>query len=238
MAAAFSEDRPPRVLISYSHDSENHRDRVRNLADRLRAEEGIDCVIDQYFETPDPEEGWPRWMMNRVEWADFILVTATVIYDERFRGKNDTPCVGRGVDWEGVLITNELYDAKSKTIGFVPIVFAAEDRDHVPLPLRQRNCYLVSDEYDYESLNRHIRDEPRHKMPGLSSKPSKLDLDGHHRPKDPDELHPSIQEELERRRNAFLDQIESDCRIKEGDPEIKRMSEPDRPEYLHVVKHV
>lgn len=35
----------PKVFISYSHDSEEHKDRVLALSDRLRAD-GIDCIID------------------------------------------------------------------------------------------------------------------------------------------------------------------------------------------------
>jgi len=47
-----------KVFISYSHDSDQHKDRVLTLSDRLRAD-GIDCTIDQY-ET-FPPEGWARW---------------------------------------------------------------------------------------------------------------------------------------------------------------------------------
>jgi hypothetical protein len=52
------EQRPPRVFISYSHESEEHADRVLALADRLRAE-GIEATLDQYEISPD--EGWPMW---------------------------------------------------------------------------------------------------------------------------------------------------------------------------------
>lgn len=38
---------PPKVFISYSHDSPAHKGSVRRLSDRLRRE-GIDSVIDQY----------------------------------------------------------------------------------------------------------------------------------------------------------------------------------------------
>jgi hypothetical protein len=36
---------PPRVFISYSHDSEAHRERVLALSERLRAD-GIDADLD------------------------------------------------------------------------------------------------------------------------------------------------------------------------------------------------
>ena len=60
-------DDAPRVFLSYSHDSDEHRDRVLALADRLRAD-GIDAHLDQY-ET-SPAEGWPRWMRRQIRDAD------------------------------------------------------------------------------------------------------------------------------------------------------------------------
>jgi SEFIR domain len=58
----------PRVFISYSHDSTEHAEVVLALAQRLR-QDGVDAWIDQY-ENGTPEEGWPRWMLNRLEWAE------------------------------------------------------------------------------------------------------------------------------------------------------------------------
>jgi SEFIR domain len=52
---------PPKVFISYSHDSFEHTRRVRALADRLRSE-GVESWIDQYVQ--DPNEGWIRWMRS------------------------------------------------------------------------------------------------------------------------------------------------------------------------------
>ena len=62
---------PPRVFISYTHESPEHEDRVLALADRLREDE-VDANIDQYEEAPP--EGWPRWMVNQITEADFVLV--------------------------------------------------------------------------------------------------------------------------------------------------------------------
>ena len=43
---------PPKVLISYSHDSPEHEQRVLELANRLRSD-GVDCTIDQYVVVPE-----------------------------------------------------------------------------------------------------------------------------------------------------------------------------------------
>ena len=40
----------PRVFISYSHDSQEHMDRVWQLSERLRRD-GVDCRIDQHGES-------------------------------------------------------------------------------------------------------------------------------------------------------------------------------------------
>ena len=59
MTSQLAEEAAPRLFISYSHDSREHQDRVRALADRLRAD-GVDAVIDQYDTAPP--DGWPIWM--------------------------------------------------------------------------------------------------------------------------------------------------------------------------------
>ena len=53
----------PRVFISYSHDNQEHMDRVWELSEKLRGD-GVDCRIDQHEESP--AEGWPRWCTNQV----------------------------------------------------------------------------------------------------------------------------------------------------------------------------
>ena len=88
---------PPKVLISYSHDSPEHRDRVLVLSKRLR-KDGIDCTIDQYVVVPP--EGWPRWMEKQIRNSDFVLIVCTETYYRRVLGEED-PGRGRGVRWEG-----------------------------------------------------------------------------------------------------------------------------------------
>jgi hypothetical protein len=84
------------VFISYSHDSEAHRACVLEVATRLRSE-GVDAWIDRY--EPAPQEGWPRWMQEQIERADFVLVACTEVYKRRFEGQEE-PGKGRGATWE------------------------------------------------------------------------------------------------------------------------------------------
>ncbi len=58
----------PKVFISYSHDSEQHKASILALADRL-CREGLDCTIDQYI-NGFPPEGWQRWMDSNSQLED------------------------------------------------------------------------------------------------------------------------------------------------------------------------
>jgi len=61
----------PRVFISYSHDSQEHKESVLEICQRLR-EEGVDAWIDQYEDSP--AEHWPRWMRNQIAQAKYVLL--------------------------------------------------------------------------------------------------------------------------------------------------------------------
>jgi hypothetical protein len=137
----------PKVFISYSHDSPEHAKRVLELAERLRAD-GVDAQIDQYVDGT-PAEGWPRWMLNRLDWTEFVLVVCTETYYRRFRGHEEP---GKGADWEGNLITVEIYDAKSKTTKFASVFFASKDEQFIPEPLRGRTQYPLNSEENYTKL--------------------------------------------------------------------------------------
>ena len=144
----------PRVFISYSHDSPEHKDRILALSDRLR-QAGIDCTIDQYEQSP--EEGWPRWCERQVELSDFVLVACTETYLRRFRGE-EAPREGLGGTWEGHIITQELYNAQGKNKKFIPITFSQKEVAFIPLPLQSATAYPLDDAY--ESLYRRLTGQP------------------------------------------------------------------------------
>ena len=83
-----------RVFLSYSHDSAEHRQWVLELANRLRAD-GVDCWIDRF--DPAPPEGWPRWMQQQLQAAQFVVSVCTETYRRRFDGQED-PGRGLGVN--------------------------------------------------------------------------------------------------------------------------------------------
>jgi tetratricopeptide (TPR) repeat protein len=167
----------PRVFISYSHDSPEHAQRVLAFSERLR-DDGIDAQVDQYVNGA-PDEGWPRWMLNELDKAEFVLVVCTETYYRRFRG-HEQPGTGNGVDWEGALITLDVYKNRSRTMKFVPVLFDSTDERYIPDPLGSVTHYILDSEPAYQRLKRFLlgragvqprpvgkvqREEPKHVEP-------------------------------------------------------------------------
>lgn len=123
------EPNPPKVFISYSHDSPEHRLRVYELLRKLRAD-GIHCVTDHTMMSPP--EGWQAWMEDRIKEVDYTLVVCTETYRRRAERK-EQPGVGLGVTWEATLITNEIYRNASRNTKFIPVLFTQEDVAHRPV---------------------------------------------------------------------------------------------------------
>jgi internalin A len=156
-------DRPPRIFVSYSHDSEAHRDRVLALSDRLRAD-GIDAMIDQYVMAPP--EGWPAWCEQQIRMSDFVVMVCTASYRDQIN-QNTEPGVGFGALWEARLIAQYLYDAGSTSNKFVPVLLSNGSPDYIPTPLRGSTIYSIETPDGYEDLVRLLTNQPKHIMPPL-----------------------------------------------------------------------
>lgn len=143
----------PLIFISYSHDSDAHKKRVLELSQRLRRD-GYETRLDQYV-NGSPPEGWPRWMLDRLEEATHVLVVCTPTYYRRFRG-HEAPGCGKGVDWEGALITQAIYDSRSVNTRFFPVVFDTSNVASIPEPLRAGSYHLLDSEAAYQQLLDHL----------------------------------------------------------------------------------
>ncbi len=149
------ESSPPKVFISYSHDSDEHRQRVLELSNRLRAD-GIDCWIDQY--EPAPPEGWPRKMDSGIRESNFVLMVCTETYRKRLDLEEENG-KGLGVRWEGSLIYNILYRNETFNYKFIPVLFESKNKSHIPDILFGYDHYDLSQPRNYDHLYRHIRGE-------------------------------------------------------------------------------
>jgi hypothetical protein len=147
----------PVVFVSYSHDSEAHRQSVRSLSDRLR-QDGIDCRLDQYIDSPP--EGWPSWMDQQLEDADFVLVVASTGYREKARARRGRK-QGRGVRFESILFVQDLYDSGMWNEKFIPVLLDGASEAEVPRPLRPYTYYRADTPKGYDALYRRLTEQPR-----------------------------------------------------------------------------
>ena len=146
---------PPhaRIFLSYSHESDSHQKRVIGLAQRLRAD-GFDTVIDQYVEGIPPQ-GWPRWVINQIDWADYVLVICTEIFYRRFQGL-EPPASRSGGDSCNAIILNELYSNKALSRRFIAVLLDDHDTKTIPAPLRPLARYVLTSEPAYKALAAHL----------------------------------------------------------------------------------
>lgn len=147
--------KPPRVFISYSHDSETHRDLVLGLANRLR-NDGVESWIDQYVPS-FPVQGWLRWMKSEIEQADFVLLVCTPRYLQRFNGEDSEG--GRGVNFESMIISQTLYNHYYRNTKFIPVLPPQGRLEHLPLELQAYSAYKL--DTDYQDLYRLLTGQPK-----------------------------------------------------------------------------
>ena len=153
----------PKVFISYSHDSEEHRDWVfSEIVLRLR-NKGIECISDHRVNgfTPDGSTV-TRWMEDSIEEADFVLVICTKLYYQRFRG-HDTQG-GRGVTFEGAIISQTLYDEYCKNKKFIVLIPDNGNIENIPSILK--SCFY-SYPQQYENVYRVITGQPEYELPPI-----------------------------------------------------------------------
>jgi hypothetical protein len=108
----MSDSKLPRAFISYSWDSEDHKQWVRDLATKLRGD-GVNVMLDRWGLAPgDP---LPEFMERSLRENDFILVICTPQYKKKSNARTG------GVGYEGHIMTAELFTAHNHR-KFIPIL--------------------------------------------------------------------------------------------------------------------
>jgi DNA-binding CsgD family transcriptional regulator len=102
----------PSVFISYSHDSEEHKEWVRAFATDLRLN-GVDVNLDQWDLRPGQDI--VQFMHEGIARADRVLL----ICSERYVAKSDSGT--GGVGYEKLIVSAEIA-AKTDSAKFIPVV--------------------------------------------------------------------------------------------------------------------
>lgn len=129
-----------KVFISYAWDDIDFSQKVLDFSNNLR-KNGIDANIDQYEENPDM--GWPIWMEQQIETADFVLVIGTKTYYEKFKQLQN----GKGVSWEISSIYQSLYNLQGHNDKFIPVVFSEDDKQYIVKALQPYTIYNISNQF-------------------------------------------------------------------------------------------
>lgn len=206
-----------RVLVSYSHDSEGHRQAVLKLTNRLR-EAGVAAWIDQ-FEEHQPPESWPRWMRRKLDDAEFVVVVVTADYRERFDGESPEG-VGSGVRWEGALITADMYHGRRDRAKFLPVVLRREDLRLIPTLLKDTTSYVIGegDDTDFRKLVRALLKTPAAVPATLGSLSSAPDSPSHvEGVASPPEIEAALAKAREGNPGEALRQLRDACSRLQGD---------------------
>lgn len=106
----------PRVFISYSWDSEEHKAWVKDLAVRLR-NNGVDITLDDW--QVKPATRLPHFMEKAVRENDFVLIVCTEGYRKKVEKR------AGGVGYEGGIITGEILEIGNQE-KFVPLLRSEE----------------------------------------------------------------------------------------------------------------
>lgn len=161
---------PPKVIISYSWTSEEHKQWVRELAERLSSD-GVDVTLDVW----EVKEGHDLYVYMERMVTDSEISKVLIVCDEKYTQKANERKGGVGA--ESLIISPEIY-AKADQDKFIPVVtqFDEEGQAYLPAFLKGRVFVDMSNDEkaakNYETLLRNIFNRPLYKRPLLGTAPS------------------------------------------------------------------
>src|SRR5262245_29836053 len=129
------------VFISYRHESDAHRARVRDLAERIERA-GIAVVFDQFaqareFNGGGPNDGWPRWCKRQASTAQRVLFVASAGWFHCYERK-DVGGTGLGAAAEAAVLDQMLYNQAGVNRTLRLVAFDGLQLLDVPVDLQ---CY-------------------------------------------------------------------------------------------------
>ena len=155
---------PPRVFVSYSHDSAQHKSWVLDFATTLR-NRGVDAVLDQWDLRPGDD--LPHFMETELAKCDYVIMICTETYVEKANAGEG------GVGYEKMIITSSLLknidDNKIIPIVRQAVSIALPTFLHTKLYINFSNDDDI--EYSLDELLRTLLDAPLFEKPEIGGNP-------------------------------------------------------------------
>ncbi len=154
--------KPPKVFVSYSHDGEEHKAWVLNLATRL-ANNGIDVVFDQW--DLGPGHDLTAYMNEAVSISHRVILVCR----DKYVAKVDSGQGGAG--YEGMIVHAELLK-NTRTQKFIPVL-RNNAAGRVPTALGTKLYIDLREDSDavFDSLIRELHGMPRMARPPIGRPP-------------------------------------------------------------------
>lgn len=157
---------PPRVFVSYSHDSAAHKMWVLDFATTLR-NRGVDAVIDQW--DLKPGDDLPHFMETQLASADYVIMVCSEKYVEKANAGEG------GVGYEKMIMTSSLL-SRIDSAKVIPII--RQNGGNARPTFLNTKLYVdfskdSEQEYSLDELLRHLLNAPLYEKPEIGKNPFK-----------------------------------------------------------------
>ncbi len=156
---------PPTVFISYSWDSEAHKEWVLNLAENL-IKNGVDVLLDQYELSAGKEM---TFFMEKAMTADKVLLILTPNYKLKADKREG------GVGYEYSLLSKEYYDKEPDKTRILPVLREGDEKISSPAYVQTRIFHDMREDSKFDSrffeVIKLIINKPLIKKPPLGKLP-------------------------------------------------------------------
>ena len=142
------------VFLSYRHENDTHRARVRHLAERLEKAK-LTIVLDQFAQEREfygggPDQGWPSWSKGHASNVDnMVLVIASAGWFKCYEMK-EVPGSGLGAAAEAGIIQQRIYNNAGVNSDIRIVTF--DHLDLLTLPLDLQRYHYFRDPDDFSNL--------------------------------------------------------------------------------------
>ncbi len=167
----MAEKAAPKVFISYSWGSEEHQQKVLEIATRLM-QNGVQVVIDKWNLRPGND--LLAFMETSVN--DPTITHVLVLCDAAYQKKADERRQGSGVSTETRLLGPDLFKSPTTQEKIVPVVLEKDANNHACVPAWITGVLAIhltpGFEEGFSMLLRHLFNEPLHVPPPLGPRPA------------------------------------------------------------------